>query len=422
MRFRTKLILTYSILFFVIGSIFGYGLANYWPYIKLSNTIKAGDNEIVLATSHFVRVLNEETSKKEYVGKDAQIIIIDIVKGTKEIISNNISNVEHKAAIGDIDNDGLNEIVGGGGGGGNPNYNASLIVYRLMNNKWVEKLIWMPPDVRVRDVEIGDVDNDNKNDIVAITHEKGVMGIFSFKNNEWIKRELMDKFSEITYVHEVEIGDVDNDGLNEIFTTPTDPNVELGEKQPGIISMFKWDGNKFNRFQVDHFDDAHSKEIVIGDVDNDNRLELIASIDGLNNPRTYLKIKKYEWINNELKGEIIWEFDNELKSRTMAVGDINNDGKNELLIGTSSSGLVYLYFKNNKWFKESIDKDLPNIHSVAIGDVDKDGLNDVIGASDDLSIVNMYRLKDSKWEKINLIQLPEDYWIWAIDIGNVDND
>jgi len=42
-------------------------------------------------------------------------------------------------------------------------------------------------------------------------------------------------------VHEVEIGDVDGDGRNEFFTTPSEPNRLDGVEQGGRIDMYKWD-------------------------------------------------------------------------------------------------------------------------------------------------------------------------------------
>lgn len=61
-------------------------------------------------------------------------------------------------------------------------------------------------------------------------------------------------------------------------------------------------------------------------------------------------------------------------------------------------------------------------HKITIGDVDRNGLNEIVASSDDLSLVNIYKFLDSKWEKVKLIQLPSNYWIWSIDVGNVDND
>ena len=64
-----------------------------------------------------------------------------------------------------------------------------------------------------------------------------------------------------TFVHEIEIGDVDGDGKLEFFATPTDRN-KANESQPGMMVMYRWNGTQYERSVVDPMGATHAKEIL----------------------------------------------------------------------------------------------------------------------------------------------------------------
>jgi len=56
-----------------------------------------------------------------------------------------------------------------------------------------------------------------------------------------------------TFVHEIEIGDLDRDGHLEFYATPSKPNRASGVSQPGAVLQFRWDGSQYARTVVDSF-------------------------------------------------------------------------------------------------------------------------------------------------------------------------
>ena len=71
---------------------------------------------------------------------------------------------------------------------------------------------------------------DEKPEIVIVTHDQGVIAVLEGEGIEWEVKELTRK--EDTFVHEVEIGDVNDNGLNEFYATPSAPNKMDGTPQP----------------------------------------------------------------------------------------------------------------------------------------------------------------------------------------------
>ena len=62
------------------------------------------------------------------------------------------------------------------------------------------------------------------------------------------------------------VGDVDGDGVAEIFTTPSKPNKLDGTIQPGEIDMWDLDGGEWVRREVDILETRHAKEILFEEV------------------------------------------------------------------------------------------------------------------------------------------------------------
>ena len=82
-----------------------------------------------------------------------------------------------------------------------------------------------------------------------------------------------------TFVHEIEIGDLDADGVLEVYATPSEPNRMDGSRQSGSVVRYvpaKGEG----RVVVADLGDRHAKEILVDDVDGDGTDELYVSVEG----------------------------------------------------------------------------------------------------------------------------------------------
>ena len=69
-----------------------------------------------------------------------------------------------------------------------------------------------------------------------------------------------------TFVHEIEIGDLDADGALEVYATPSEPNRLDGTPQSGEVVRYV-PSRKEGRHVVAALGDRHAKEILVDDVD-----------------------------------------------------------------------------------------------------------------------------------------------------------
>ena len=133
---------------------------------------------------------------------------------------------------------------------------------------------WKGKSNRLRDIEVGDVDHDGKDELVIATHDAGVVAVLH--PDEKYRVEELDEKAD-TFVHEIEIGDIDGDGKLEFFATPTDRN-KAGASQGGLMVMYQYDGTTFKRTVVDPFGKTHAKEILAADITGDKTAELFSVV------------------------------------------------------------------------------------------------------------------------------------------------
>ena len=76
----------------------------------------------------------------------------------------------------------------------------------------------------MRDAEVGNIYGDGKAAIAIATHDHGVVAVLRRDDSGRFKVEELDRQPE-TVVHEIVIGDLNGDGVIEIYATPSAPNM-----------------------------------------------------------------------------------------------------------------------------------------------------------------------------------------------------
>lgn len=260
---------------------------------------------------------------------------------------------------------------------------------------------------RMRDIEVGDIYGDGIPAIAVATHDQGVVACLRLDvNGAWSVNEL-DRQPN-TVVHEVELGDLDGDGILEIYATPSLPNKLDGSPQPGEVVRYIPAKNE-KRTVVADLGDRHAKEILVGDVDGDGRDELYASLEAVNGGQ--VEILRFDEGSDPGSREIIARLPDTL-CRFLTAGDLDGDGREEMIAAAHKSGLWLLKpgeDPHQEWQLSNIDQNSGGFeHAALITDLDQDGTSELYVANDKGKEINRYQWKDGAFEKTTLYNYPSD--------------
>ena len=241
---------------------------------------------------------------------------------------------------------------------------------------------------RMRDAEFADLFGDGQLSIAVATHDQGVVAVLRPDGDSFSVTEIDEKAE--TFVHEIEIGDVDGDGVLEVYATPSDPNKLDGKPQRGEVVRYvpaKGEGRQV----VADLGDRHAKEILVDDVDGDGRDELYVSIEAVEGGS--LEIRRYDAETDPSAGFTIAGLRDPM-CRFLLAGDIDGDGKKEMVAAAKDTGL-WLFRPGAdpraEWSVSLIDSDSKGFeHASVLADLDGDGTDELYVASDDDREVRRY--------------------------------
>lgn len=230
-----------------------------------------------------------------------------------------------KVRITDIDGDGKPDIVLG-----NLSTSDNNILIYLNTSAGSVRFAQTPITVTVAGadntgtLDIGDFNNDNKPDIVVIPFRKNDR-VYVLKNKSVpgnVSFELKATFGSRTERVNAEIGDVNNDGLNDIFTSSTS-GVEVFENVDGKFN-FRSESMKTDPLIT-------SWGLDLGDINGDGLLDIaVASLQG--HIVYYKNTTSTTGIDFSLANMIATDG----PARNVRLGDLNNDGKPDIVLADNS--------------------------------------------------------------------------------------
>ena len=261
--------------------------------------------------------------------------------------------------IGDIDGDGLPDIVFGGN---------QLMWYRYPG--WGKTVVAKAEQEFSTDMRLADIDGDGDLDIIVPDGKTG--RLCWFENPKPIGDPTKDSWAchligfHGDWAHDVEVGDVNGDGKLDVVTR--------GKEGDTIV----WLQNAPDSFAKIVINTAAKGEgTALTDVNGDECLDIVQNGYWLQCP------------SNPADGT--WSkhvIDERVPSRVrVAVADLNSDGRPDLLFSPSESagGELSWYeapkdWARGEWVRQVIDTDVDFVHSVLVGDINNDGKPDVVAA------------------------------------------
>ncbi len=256
---------------------------------------------------------------------------------------------------------------------------------------------------RMRDVEVGDIYGDGTQTIAVATHDQGVVAtVRPAADGGWEITEL--DHQENTVVHEVELGDLDGDGVMEIYATPSSPNKLDGTPQPGLVTRYV-PATGEGRVVVADLGDRHAKEILVDDIDGDGTDELYVSLEAVAGGQ--VEILRFDAGTDPLKGQAVATLPDTL-CRFLTAGDIDGDGKREMVAAAHKSGLWLLRPQGEgPWTVTQIDATSGGFeHAALLTDLDGDGVDELYVANDKGGEINRYLYGNDGFTKETLYSYP----------------
>jgi len=263
-------------------------------------------------------------------------------------------------------------------------------LWRKQDGKLVGQTLWQKhwggKVSRMRDGEVADLFGDGSQAVAVATHDRGVVATLRPTGGEFTVAEI-DQKPDI-FVHEIEIGDVSGDGVLEVYATPSEPNkLESGAVQRGeVVRYVPKEGGQ--RTVVADLGDRHAKEILVADMDGDGTDELYVAVEGHVGEDKRLEvpveIRRYTADTPADGGEVVATIKDRL-TRFLTVGDIEGDGKKEMVAAAYSSGLYLLRpgEAGKPWKSRQIDRNSAGFeHAAIFSDLDGDGRDELYVASD----------------------------------------
>ena len=314
--------------------------------------------------------------------------------------------------IGDCDNDGKNELLISG-------KDSTIRVMKWNENQQTYKQIRalhppLYPFIRcdAGGMAIGDVTNDGKNEIAATWFTTVYRYVF-FKY--WLIGLDNYIFSNNGGSADCLIGDCDNDGKNELILS----GGPLWEQESTVaeITVFRWSGLFLKKVAEwkDPDVDGYVYMAGLGDVDDDGQNEIVCAYS-----RKVIVLNWDEEHKVFIPTEIYRTYQGQDDPFGIVCKDCDNDGKSEILLSYRDPRITIFKWNGTAYpiqFDISWPGGDPVIEGIDVGDTDDDGLNEVCAGAGMTYIL--------QWNGTTYVEeavLPTFGWMAVVCIGDCDND
>jgi hypothetical protein len=272
----------------------------------------------------------------------------------------------YSVAIGDINNDGKNEVAVGSSDG------TIEIFLQDGLGGLVSNAIYTT--VNANHIKIGDFNHDGRLDVVGVGF--GTIDVFLQNVSGTLGPPVTYDVDPVGW-DDLEVGDVNNDGLIDIIVM----NGSGLNQKTGVLTQ-KADGT-FN--PAVYYSTPAAISIGVGDVNGDGLNDVVVTDGGMcvlsqNAMGTFNPEVCYASYNS-------WE--------AIEVADVNQDSRKDVILihyGWMALG-VYLQANDGSLLPEelySIPYGVNNLHSLAIGDINNDGLNDIVTVDRGKGLIILY--------------------------------
>lgn len=337
-------------------------------------------------------------------------------------------------ALGDLDGDGKTDLVVA-------HQNSQIMsVYRntstsgiIDNNSFANRLDFVVGFDNGK-IVISDLDGDGKPEIILANPSHGSVYIYKnlSTNGSITSSSFATKVSfEAGIPNSMAIADVDGDGKHDIITASS---TSFGVSILRNTSTSSTIDNSSFAPRVNFFSgvSGYGISLDIADVDGDGKLDIVTSNASTNTISIFRNTSSVGSINSSSFASKI-DFTTGLGPSTVSLVDIDGDGKQDLISGNFNSSTISVFRNqatigiiNNNSFATRVDF-VCGSSSMAVGDVNGDGKIDIVSTNKNLNRISVLRnqaisgtINSSSFA--TRVDIPTGQGPQGIVIGDVDGD
>ncbi|CAM4908496.1 unnamed protein product [Rotaria socialis] len=264
-------------------------------------------------------------------------------------------------------------------------------------------------------VATGDFNNDQRLDIVVANSWNYNLGIFLGYGNGTFSDQMTYPTGDGSLPQTVVIGDVNNDGhLDLIITNSLNGNV-------GIF-LGHGDGTFSNQTTYPTGAGSVPVSVAVGDFNNDGRLDIVTA-----NYWTYDISIFLNYGNGTFANRTTYSTGSVSKPNSVVVGDFNNDSKLDIAVTNQGSEniVIFLGYGNGSFFNQSIystgDNSQPT--TMAIGDFNNDKILDITVANFGTGNIGIFLgYGDGTFSNQMTFATGNNSQPWWVAVGDFNND
>nr|NQU91685.1 T9SS type A sorting domain-containing protein [Bacteroidota bacterium] len=319
--------------------------------------------------------------------------------------------------VGDVDNDGQLEIVSGCFGEYLQYYDHGFLTVfdaETKNIKWRNDTEIFGNQVEdYTDIKIGDIDNDGKNELLlGVEYDYAFTYVYVFDSIYEVERSF--EIHGMSIILDMAIVDIDSDGENELMVT-SGTNVS-GSSNPddwqNYIYIFDGASGEIE-WQSELLAGVGSTNSLlnIGNIDSDEAFEIVTMLDKRDeNFHTLI-------IVDGTSHEIIQ--DNSMNYTAVSISDFDNDGKYDILAAVDN-GTIEILDGTTLSSKQTINIPCGKINTINTYDLNSDNVMELIFT--DNYTLNLFDIanNETKWRSDTINSRVGCFN--SLKIGNIDAD